>query len=93
MRKLAPEIRLSGLIRWTARSFVDIGHEAGTEIVSPEFRLAKEREVKAAHQAGLLVLPWTPNTPMEWDRMIRFGVDGIITDDPAALIHYLKSKQ
>jgi len=35
------------------------------------------------------VIPWTANTPADWDRLIAAEVDGIITDDPAALIAHL----
>jgi glycerophosphoryl diester phosphodiesterase len=42
-----------------------------------------------AHEAGLSVIPWTANTMEHWERLIAAGVDGIITDDPAALIAYL----
>jgi glycerophosphoryl diester phosphodiesterase len=35
------------------------------------------------------VYPWTVNRERDWRRMLRAGVDGIITDDPAALIAFL----
>jgi glycerophosphoryl diester phosphodiesterase len=50
-------------------------------------------KVKAAHAAGLQVVPWTSNTPAEWDKLISTRVDAIISDDPAALIAYLKEKK
>jgi glycerophosphoryl diester phosphodiesterase len=92
MKRLAPEIKLSALDARPARSFVEIAKEAGADIVSPEFYLVTAERVQAAHTAGLQVLPWTPDTPAEWNRLIAAGVDGIITDDPAALIALLKGK-
>jgi len=92
MKKLAPEIRLSALYSGAARSFVEIGREAGAQIVSPEYRLVTPEQVKAAHGAGLEVLPWTPNKPEEWGRLVDAGVDGIISDDPAGLIAFLKQR-
>ena len=35
---------------------------------------------------GLKVIPWTVNDPKAWARLLRLGVDGMITDDPEALI-------
>ena len=35
------------------------------------------------------VVPWTADTPEDWDRLIAAGVDAIITDDPAALLERL----
>jgi glycerophosphoryl diester phosphodiesterase len=92
MRKIAPEIRLSALYSGTPRDFVDIGREAGAQIVSPEYLLVTAAQVKAAHAAGFEVLPWTANTPEDWARLVAAGVDGIISDDPAALIAYLKKR-
>jgi glycerophosphoryl diester phosphodiesterase len=90
MKELAPEIALSALYSGKARSFVEIGRESGARIVSPEYRLVTSEEVKAAHAAGFTVLPWTANDPKDWDALIAAGVDGIITDDPAALIAHVR---
>jgi glycerophosphoryl diester phosphodiesterase len=90
MKKLAPSIRLAALYEGAPKSFVEIAKEAGAGIVSPQFRLVTPEQVKAAHAAGLTVIPWTANTPADWDRLIAAGVDEIITDDPAALIAHLK---
>ena len=49
--------------------------------------------VAAAHQAGLQVIPWTANTPAQWEALTAADVDGIITDDPAALIAFLQQKK
>jgi glycerophosphoryl diester phosphodiesterase len=90
MKKIAPELALSALYVGPARSFVEIAKEAGAGIVSPEYRLVTPEQVRLAHAAGLKVIPWTANQPADWDRLIAAGVDAIITDDPAALIAYLK---
>ncbi len=90
MKKIAPEIKLSALYGGPPRSFVEIAKEAGADIVSPVYPLVTPEQVSAAHSAGLEVLPWTANKPEDWDRLIRAGVDGIITDDPAGLVEHLK---
>lgn len=89
MRQLAPEIRLAALYSGPPRDFVAIAREAGAGTVSPEWPLVTPGQVQAAHRAGLQVVPWTANTPAEWDRLIAAGVDGIISDDPAALLQHL----
>jgi glycerophosphoryl diester phosphodiesterase len=93
MKKLAQEIKLSALYEGPPKDFVAIGKEAGATIVSPLASLVTPQQVSAAHAAGLQVLPWTVNSPPEWERLANAGVDGIITDDPAALIAWLKAKQ
>jgi len=92
MKKLAPEIALVVLWERDDRDFVSIAQEADAKIVSPQYRLVTPEKVQAAHAAGLQVVPWTPNTPSDWDKLIAAQVDAIISDDPAALIAYLKSK-
>ncbi|MBS12052.1 MAG: glycerophosphodiester phosphodiesterase [Gemmatimonadetes bacterium] len=51
-------------------------------VVSPSF-------VRAAHDAGVEVHPWTVNDPEEMKRLIDMGVDGIITDYPDRLSEIL----
>ena len=45
-----------------------------------------------AHASGILVNPWTPDKPKEWERLINNGVDSIITNDPEGLYNFLTSK-
>ncbi len=93
MRRLAPDIRLSALYEGTPRSFVEIAREAGpAQIISPDFHLVTKEQVKSAHGAGLQVVPWTVNEPDDWDRLIDAGVDAIISDNPAALLAYLRKR-
>jgi glycerophosphoryl diester phosphodiesterase len=92
MKKIAPEIQLAALYEGLPKSFVEITHEAGADMISPQFKLVTPEQVKASHAAGFPVVPWTADTPADWDRLMAAGVDAIITDDPAALIAHLKHK-
>lgn len=92
MKRLAPEIRLAALDEKGGRDFVAVAAEAGARIVAPHYRLVTPEKVRDAHAAGLQVIPWTANTPEVWGKLIAAGVDAIITDDPAALIAYLKTR-
>ncbi len=58
---------------------------AGGAIWSPNGGAVSEDLVKKAHAVGLQVLPWTINNPPEMDRLIGWGVDGIISDYPDRL--------
>ena len=90
MYKLAPEIRLAALYVGPPKSFLAIARQAGTSIVAPHRALVTQARVRAAHAAGVAVVPWTANRPAAWKRLVAAQVDAIITDDPAALIAYLK---
>lgn len=89
----APEIRLSALLTFPQQDFVASAKEAGAVIVSPNVRLVTPEKVKAAQAAGLQVVPWTANTAAEWKMLADAGSDAIISDDPAALIAWLKSQK
>jgi glycerophosphoryl diester phosphodiesterase len=88
-RQIAPGIRLAALIENDARDFVTAATAASADRVSPKWTLVTAEKVAAAHAAGIQVVPWTANAPKQWERLIEAGVDGIITDDPAALITWL----
>ncbi len=47
------------------------------------------RVCEAAHELGLPMLVWTVNDPAEMERLLKVGVDGIITDRPDLLAHVL----
>lgn len=91
MKELAPEIRLSALIEKGGNDLVAVARDAGTGIVSPHYSMVTPENVAAAHAAGIPIVPWTANTPDEWQKLADAKVDAIITDDPAALIAWLKS--
>lgn len=91
---IAPEMKLCALYGGLPKDLVKISKEAGgVPVVAPHHMLVTKGKVKSAHKAGLKVVPWTVNTPGAWDKMIRAGVDEIITDDPAALIAHLRAKR
>jgi glycerophosphoryl diester phosphodiesterase len=90
MKKQSPEIQLAALYEGPARGFVEITKEAGADMISPNYHLVTAEQVRAAHAAGIPVVPWTPDTEADWSLLVDAGVDAIITDDPAGLIAYLK---
>jgi glycerophosphoryl diester phosphodiesterase len=92
MKKLSPGVPVAALYQGPPKDFVAIAKEARAEIVAPHFSLVTREQVDAAHKAGLKVVPWTPNEPQQWAALIKAGVDAIITDDPAALIAYLRGR-
>lgn len=47
--------------------------------------LVTRRRIATAHAAGLRVHVWTVNDPRRARRLIRLGVDGLFTNDPARL--------
>jgi len=89
LARLAPEVPRGALFEEAVESFVTIAQQAQAGFVAPEYHLVTRAQVQSAHDAGIPVIAWTPNHPLEWKTLIAAGVDGLITDDPAALLHYL----
>ena len=59
---------------------------------SGRIQLADLRFVAAAHRRGLQVHVWTIDDPVEMDRLLDLGVDGIMTDRPAVLREVLEGR-
>ncbi len=91
--EIAPEIPLIALTRRSAIRWVHIARKARARAISPHQWLITPGEVRMAHKAGLPVYAWTVNREQDWRRMLRSGVDGIITDDPAALVAFLDREE
>lgn len=103
MKQQDPEIRLSALfgqakydplmgIKDPDKSFPHIAQVSGAGILSPDESLVTPEAVAAAHAAGLQVIPYTVNIAEGWRRMADAKVDGIITDDPAGLLAWLRAQ-
>jgi len=54
--------------------------------------LIGRKDVAEIQDTGLAVIPWTANSKRQWAKLLKFGVDGIITDDPEALVKYLERR-
>jgi glycerophosphoryl diester phosphodiesterase len=48
----------------------------------PDYTDLTEDAITEAHSLGLCVVPWTVNLPEDMRRLIRWGIDGLITDRP-----------
>jgi glycerophosphoryl diester phosphodiesterase len=85
IHKLNPDIRLAAL---TSRQPPDFSaySKFGAEIWSPRYQDLNTNLLDRAHEAGLMVVPWTVNDPEVMRRMIGLGVDGLITDRPDLLL-------
>ena len=51
-------------------------------IYSPAFSLVNDSLVKACHDRGIKIIPWTVNDRLTIDKLVSMGVDGIISDFP-----------
>ena len=65
---------------------------AGGSVWSPNGGALTEALVKEAQALGLKVIPWTINAPADLQRLMDWGVDGIITDHPDRLRELMRQR-
>ena len=63
-----------------------IGRAVSAIALHPERTLCDPARVEAWRRSGALINVWTVNDPREANDLGRLDVDGLITDDPAALV-------
>jgi len=92
LAKSASQIPRAALTNKKMGNSVDIFKNTRSQILSPLHHFVNPKYVQKLHDVGAKVIPWTANTEKEWHRLLRSEVDGIITDDPEALIEYLTKR-
>jgi glycerophosphoryl diester phosphodiesterase len=65
---------------------------SGARVWSPNYLDLDAALVAEAHALGLAVVPWTVNEPADMERVLGFGVDGMISDRPDLLRALLQKK-
>jgi len=65
--------------------------ELPVEYVIPHYVLVRQGLVTEIKAAGKKILVWTVNVPADMKRFAKWGVDGIISDDPKRLARTLTS--
>jgi len=63
---------------------------AGGRYWAPYYKHVTISNIQTAHQLGIQVFVWTPDSRSEMERLIDMGVDGIITNRPDILKAVLK---
>ncbi|PRP92806.1 Glycerophosphoryl diester phosphodiesterase [Enhygromyxa salina] len=61
------------------------GYEPPALFIQAPWEVVDQELVDVAHGHGIKVHPWTVNTEPLMEELIGYGVDGLITDDPALL--------
>lgn len=91
-KKLAPQIPCAFLTwSWLIHAGA-YTRSHGIEYYHPEFHSLNREAVEELHQNGIRINAYTADCRQEFLELIRLGVDGIITDDPALLREVLQSR-
>ncbi len=81
IRSVDEDVRLSALTTGEKPDFAELAAK-GANIWSPSYQVLSKSLIDEAHEAGLLVLPWTVNEVSDMSDLFEMGVDGLITDRP-----------
>jgi glycerophosphoryl diester phosphodiesterase len=83
LRQMEPGLTGVVLVEGTAPvAPEELARQAGASVYAPDFRFVDDGIVRRLHAAGIRVIPWTVNDPVDWQRLVAWGVDGITTDFP-----------
>lgn len=82
----------AGLLLKDHASVAHLVKAAGGVVWAPNFNNLTLEDLKQAQQLGLKVIPWTVNEPADMDRLIGWGVDGLISDYPDRLRDRMKAQ-
>jgi glycerophosphoryl diester phosphodiesterase len=80
-----PGVKTAMLIEFTdKRSLEQQLNDLGfiPDIYSPEYHLVNDKLVRACHEKGIKVIPWTVNDKASIEKLKGIGVDGAISDFP-----------
>jgi glycerophosphoryl diester phosphodiesterase len=100
MRQIGPEIATSAHAN-EVRSFVALSFLRLPAVYSPRFQafqvpprhnnieIATPRFIQHAHERGVQVHVWTVDETDEMERLLKMGVDGILSDRPDLLMRQL----
>lgn len=88
LRQQYPNLRLAYLTEDGERSPAEQIKGLGfvPEIYSCDYTLLDAGQVRSLQSSGLKVIPWTVNELEDAQKLLDWGVDGIITDYPARMI-------
>ena len=70
----------------------DVLHYPGVAAINSYYKLLHRRTVHQAHKIGKKVYVYTVNEEADMNKMIDYGVDGIITNYPDRLIEILRNQ-
>jgi glycerophosphoryl diester phosphodiesterase len=89
IKKIAPDLKAGYIFGW--KEFSAEVFEGPVDLLSAHYSLINADFLEHARAAGKSVHAWTVNYKWLMRRLIRLGVDGIITDYPERLREVLKA--
>ena len=100
VKRLAPEIKTAALFEprvsdpmsvLVGQQLVDRAKAVGADEIALHYRLARRRTVEQARHACMSVAVWTVDDPSWLARSREYGINSLITNDPALMLRHRNS--
>jgi len=85
VRRLNPEIRVGALVARAPLDLAPLRADDAPDAVCPAIAVCSEGLVREIRDAGRECYVWTVDEPAQVDRLVAWGVSGLITDRPGVL--------
>lgn len=92
MKKAAPEIAVAALIDKPVADPVGLLAGLGAVALNPNWKYLDETTVRKVRDAGYDVFTWTVNETWDMEKLVAWGVTGLITDFPDKALQVLGRK-
>ncbi len=85
IKKLDPGIDVGILLEEWDEEYLEIARKLEAAAILPAHDILTREIVERAKAEGYSIITWTVNSLEEAEKLLKMGLDGIITDDPCAL--------
>nr|WP_297787093.1 glycerophosphodiester phosphodiesterase family protein [uncultured Allomuricauda sp.] len=82
MRGINKGIKIAVLTSDDPLGAIEVAKELNAVAINPNYKTLTKKNTAKIHSEGLKVYTWTVNEPEDIEKMMEFGVDGIITNYP-----------
>lgn len=87
LKQIDPALKTAALFpSYTSLPILDRATAIGASVLALHHRLANKQLVEQAKLAGFHVVVWTVDDPAWVSRATKYGIDALITNNPAALL-------
>ena len=81
-------------VAWTiAKDPIKYAKNIGADALHPHELYVSRNYIERAHAEGLIVNTWTINKPKTIEKMLEWGADGIITNHPDLVQHFIRLRE
>jgi len=82
VKELEPKIPTGQIFAWKILNVAKKALELRVEMMVPAYELVTREMIDQLHKSSILVYPWTVDDRSAAEKLVEFGVDGIITNKP-----------